>query len=211
MVRYNLFPVVTVVCAITLVLFSCQMATAQTTSMGVNIFGFPLDLVSPDAGAANIPGQGYTYNIGGYALPDFGATYGFQAQQSPLLGGSTGYIGPNLNGLDLGVAFGLTQASHDASDTAFSKDLAYEANLENTFIAFPGIGVGSLGVGFPTITDQKSDIKYMESVKFEFSTESNKFQVGGFGYPLGLGLGYSSAMVGIDPGQGIFNSSYFFG
>src|SRR5208337_614943 len=119
MVRYNLFPVVTIVCAITLVFFSCQMATAHTTSMGVNIFGFPLDLVSPDAGAANIPGQGYTYNTGGYALPNFGATYGFQAQQSPLLGGSTGYIGPDLNGLNLGVAFGLTQASHDASNTAY--------------------------------------------------------------------------------------------
>jgi len=47
-------------------------------------------------------------------------------------------------------------------------------------------------------------------VMFQFSTESNKFQVGGFGYPLGLGLGYSSAMVGTDPGPGILNSTYYF-
>jgi hypothetical protein len=167
--------------------------------------------VPPDAGAAVIPGQGYTYNNIGYMLPDFGTTYGFQAhEQSPLLGGTTGYFGPDLGGIDLGVSFGLTQASHDDSKTAFSKDLFYQADLDKTFIGFPGIGVGSLGVMFPTITNDKSSVKYMESVKFEFTTSSDKFQMAGFGYPLGLGLGYGAAKVASDPGAGIVNSSFLF-
>ncbi len=214
MVRYNLFPFVAVATAALVILtfLSCQGALADDSSGGMQLYGFPMDFVLPGNGAAAIPGQGYTYNGVGYTLPDFGTTYGFQAHEtSPLLGGSSGYFGPDLGGTDLGVAFGLTQGSSDSSDTAFSKDLYYESNLDNTFIGFPGIGVGSLGVNFPTITNQKSDVKYQESVKFEFSTESNKFQVGGFGYPLGLGLGYSSAMVGTDPNVGILNSKYFFG
>ena len=109
------------------------------------------------------------------------------------------------------MSFGLTQADHDASKTSFSKDLFYQADLDKTFIGYPGIGVGSLGVMFPTITNDKSSVKYMESVKFEFTTESDKFQMGGFGYPLGLGLGYSSAMVNTGPGfGGAYNSSYYF-
>ncbi len=211
MVRYNLFPVVTASALI--IIFGCQYALADAGLGGIDLYGFPMGIVPPEAGAAAIAGQGYTYNNIGYLLPDFGTTYGFEAHEtSPLLGGSTGYFGPDLSGLNLGISFGLTQADHDASKTAFSKDLYYQADLDKTFIGFPGIGVGSLGVMFPTITNDKSSVKYMESVKFEFSTESDKFQIGGFGYPLGLGLGYSSAMLNTGPGLGsIFNSSYYFG
>ncbi len=210
MVRYNLFPLVSA--AIIIAIFCCQSALAERTTGGIELFGFPMSIVPPDAGPAVIPGQGYTYNSPGYALPDFGTTYGFEVhEQSPLLGGNTGYFGPDISGMNLGVSYGLTQADHDASKTSFSKDLFYQADLDKTFIGFPGIGVGSLGVAFPTITNDKSSVKYMESVKFEFSTESTKFQMGGFGYPLGLGLGYTSAMMNTGPGVGgILNSSYYF-
>ncbi len=212
MVRYNLFPAVTASILI-MVIFGCQNALADTGLNGFNLYGFPMGIVPPDAGAAAIPGQGYTYNNIGYLLPDFGTTYGFEAHElSPLLGGSTGYFGPDLSGINLGpgISFGLTQADHDASKTAFSKDLFYQADLEETFIGFPGIGVGSLGVMFPTITNDKSSVKYMESVKFEFTTESDKFQMAGFGYPLGLGLGYSSAVMNTGPGLGILDSPFYF-
>ncbi len=210
MVRYNLFPVVTAA-VIIMTFLSCQNALADATFGGIDLYGFPMGIVPPDAGAATMPGQGYTYNNIGYLLPDFGTTYGFEAhEQSPLLGGNTGYFGPDLSGIDLGVSFGLTQADHDASKTAFSKDLFYQADLDKTFIGFPGIGVGSLGVMFPTISNDKSSVKYMESVKFEFTTESDKFQMAGFGYPLGLGLGYSSAKINSDPGLGILNSPFYF-
>jgi hypothetical protein len=207
MVRYNLFLLAAI---ILLAFFSCQNALAGSAFGGIDLYGFPVAIVPPDAGAAVEPGQGYTYNNIGYTLPDFSSTYGFRAfENSPVLTGTTGYFGPDLGGIDLGVSFGLTQADHDASKTAFSKDLYYQADLDQTFIAFPGIGVGSLGVMFPTISNDKSSVKYMESIKFEFTTESDKFQMAGFGYPLGLGLGYTSAMVGADPGLNILNSAFF--
>lgn len=208
MVRYNLFPFVTVI----LLYFSCQAALAADSGIGgIDMYGFPMGIVPPGAGAAAIAGQGYTYNNIGYSLPDLATTYGFTAfESSPILTGTTGYFGPDLGGIDLGVSFGLTQADHDASKTAFSKDLMYQADLENTFIAFPGVGVGSLGVLFPTISNEKSSIKYAESIRFEFTTESDKFQMAGFGYPLGLGLGYTAATVASSPGASLINSSYYF-
>lgn len=210
MVRYNLFPFVTAV-IIALIYLGSQHALADSGLGGIDIYGFPIGIVPNSAGAAAEPGQGYTYNNIGYTLPDFSSVYGFTAfQNSPILTGTTGYVGPDLGGIDLGVSFGLTQADHDASKTSFSKDLMYQADLDNTFIAFPGIGVGSLGVMFPAISNQKSTVKYAESIRFEFSTESNKFQIAGFGYPLGLGLGYTSATVASSPGASLVNSSYYF-
>jgi len=210
MVRYNLLPVIIITAAVLLlVLPGCRGARADDLSGGIQLYGFPMDIVLPGYGADTIPGQGYSYNNVGYTLPDFGTTFGFQAfEESPMLGGSSGYFGPDIGGQDLGVEFGLTQDNHDQSTTAYSENLLYMANLENTFIAFPGIGVGALGVSYPTITDQKSSVTYDENVQFQFSTESDEFQVGGFGYPLGLGLGYSSAIINSDPGMGILNSSY---
>ncbi len=210
MVRYDLFPLVTAAATI-LLLVCCTETLANSGLEGIDLYGFPMGIVPPTAGAAAVPGQGYTYNNIGYTLPDFGAIYGFTAfENSPVLTGTTGYVGPDLGGIDLGVSFGLTQADHDASKTAFSKDLMYQADLDKTFIAFPGIGVGSLGVMFPTITNDKSSVKYAESIKFEFTTESDKFQMAGFGYPLGLGLGYTSANVASSPGASLVNSSYYF-
>jgi hypothetical protein len=212
MVRYNLFAWVTVT-ALILLSTGCQHAAASSDygGLGMDIYGFPMDIVPTYAGAATEAGQGYTYNNIGYTLPDFASTYGFTAfENSPLLTGTTGYVGPDLGGIDLGVSFGLTQADHDASTTSFNKNLMYQADLDSTFIAFPGIGVGSLGVLFPTVRNDKSSVKYAESIQFEFSTESDKFQMAGFGYPLGLGLGYTSAMVGTNPSiSNLLNSSAF--
>jgi hypothetical protein len=209
MVRYNLFPMV--IAATLMLMITSHGASAGSGLEGIDLYGYPMSIVPVDAGAAAIPGQGYTYNNVGYSLPEFASTYGFSAfENSPILTGTTGYFGPDLGGIDLGVSFGLTQADHDSSTTSFSKDLFYQADLDNTFIAFPGIGVGSMGVMFPTITNDKSSVKYMESIKFEFTTESSKFQIAGFGYPLGLGLGYTSATVASSPGLGILNSPYYF-
>jgi hypothetical protein len=206
MVRYDLCAIV-IFCL--LALFCCPEALADTQFGDMNLFGFPMAIVAPDASAAGVSGQGFSYLSEGYTLPDLATTYGVESQEtSPVLGGTSNYFG--LNGGNLGVTFGVANGDHDSSDTSYSKALNYEASLENTFIGFPGYGVGSVGVSFPTISDQKSTVKYSESVSFEFSTESNKFQVGGFGFPLGLGLGYTAAQVGTDPGLGIFNNSYFF-
>lgn len=211
MVRYNLLPLV-MIAALSVLTFAGSRDALANTTWGLNMYGFPVDIVPAGSTSAEMAGQGYSYDLAGYALPDFGTTYGFEAHEvSPALGGISSYVGPELNGIDLGVAFGLTQANHDNSTTSFSKDLYYESSLDNTFIGFPGIGVGSLGVNFPTITNQKSDIKYMESVKFEFSTESDTFQVSGFGFPLGLGLGYTSAIAGMDSGLNILNLSFLNG
>lgn len=195
-----------------LALLGCQGASADTQFGNMNLYGFPMGIAEPYASAACIPGQGFSYYNEGYTLPDFGTTYGMESvDKSPILGGSLGYFGTGLNNLDLGVSFGVTNANHDASSTAYAKDLSYQSTLDQTFIGFPGLGVGSLGVGFPTISNQKSTVSYSESVKFEFSTESDTFQIGGFGYPLGLGLGYTTARVGTDPGLSLLNSSFYFG
>lgn len=209
MVRYDLCAIMVL---FMMALFCSGVAQAETHFGNMNLYGFPLGIASPDSGAAAIPGQGFTYYNEGYELPDFSTTYGLEThEQSPILGGSLGYFGPGWNNVNLGVSFGIQNVDHDASNTAFSKDLYYESSLDQTFIGFPGLGVGSLGVGFPTITNEKSTVKYAESVKFEFSTESDSFQIGGFGYPLGLGLGYSSARVGTDPGLGVLSMPYYFG
>jgi len=209
MVRHSLFPLT--LATILLMAICCRASSADSAVGGISLYGFPMSIMPPDVGAVAIPGQGYTYGNAGYALPSFATTYGFRAfESSPILNGNTGYFGPDLGGIDLGVSFGLTQADHDSATTSFSKDLFYQADLEQTFIGFPGIGVGSLGVAFPTIINNKSSVKYMESIKLEFTTESSKFQMAGFGYPLGLGLGYTSATVSSSPGSGILNSPYYF-
>jgi len=210
MVRYNLLPIIIMASAAIMLMFlSCHSALADDGSSGSQLYGFPMDIVLPQNSAIDIPGQGTSYNDVGYTLPDFGTTYGFEAfEESPILGGSSGYFGPDIGDQDLSTAFGMPVDNNVQSTTAFAQSLIYQANLDNTFIAFPGIGVGALGVSFPTISNQKSSVSYDENVQFQFSTDSNTLQVGGFGYPLGLGLGYSSAIVGTDPGAGVLNSTY---
>jgi hypothetical protein len=91
--------------------------------------------------------------------------------------------------------------------------MAYEADLDNAFIAFPGVGVGSLGYSSPTVSSNKASIKYAESIKFQLTTESDTMNLGGFYSPLGLGLGYSNVGVlgSTSMANGGLGMPYYFG
>ena len=169
-------------------------------------------------GAAGIPGESYTYSNNGLGLPDNVASrYGIIS--SSIESGAqptsvSGYVGPNLNGISLGVNFGYPTSSHDASTASFAKDMAYEADVDNAFIAFPGVGVGSLGLSSPTLASNKASVKYAESVKFQLTTDSDTLDFGGFGYPMGLGLGYSGVGVfggGTGMSSGALGTPSYFG
>lgn len=169
-------------------------------------------------GAAGIPGASYTYTNDGLGLPDNVASrYGVVSSSIQSGANPTslcGYVGPAMNGIQLGVNFGYPSASHDASTASYAKDMAYEANLDNGFIAFPGVGVGSLGISSPTVNSNKANVKYAESVKFQLTTDSDTLNFGGFGYPLGLGLGYGSVGVfggGTSMSNGGLGTPYYYG
>jgi hypothetical protein len=85
----------------------------------------------------------------------------------------------------MGVNFAYPTASHDASTVAYARDVAYEASLGDDSISFPEINVdlGSSWSSFPTIDSANSDIKYMESVKFQLSTESDTMPMTGYSFP----------------------------
>jgi hypothetical protein len=173
----------------------------------VNMYGYPMTMGPGGSGAPGVPGEAYTLNNPGIAgLSDVTSRYGVisanSVSQTPSY--SLGYFGPDSGGISLGVNFGWPTATHDAATTAYAKDLAYEADLDNAAIAFPGVGVGSLGVSFPTLNSNKAAIKYAESVRFELTTESDTMPLGGWFSPLGLGLGYGS--VGITGGLGLSGS-----
>lgn len=191
------------VCAILLAAAFVQPAGANSVA-NVNMYGYPLIMGPGGTSAPGVPGEAYTMsNAGIDGLSDVTSRYGIvsasSVSQTPDQC-SYGYFGPNWNGITLGVNFGWPTATHDAATTAYAKDLAYEASLDNSAIAFPGFGVGSLGVSFPSLTSNKADIRYMESVRFTLTTESDTMPLGGFGYPLGLGLGYLG--VGVNGGLG---------
>jgi len=192
-------------CAILLAAACVQPAGANSVA-NVNMYGYPLIMGLGGTGAPGVPGEAYTMsNAGIDGLSDVTSRYGIvsasSVSQTPDQC-SYGYFGPDWNGITLGVNFGWPTATHDAATTAYAKDLAYEACLDNSAIAFPGLGVGSLGVSFPSLTSNKADIKYVESVRFTLTTESDTMPLGGFGYPLGLGLGY----VGVGVNGGLGNS-----
>jgi hypothetical protein len=96
-----------------------------------------------------------------------------------------GYLGSGWDGVQMGVNFAYPTASHDASTVAYARDVAYEASLGDDSISFPEINVdlGSSWSSFPTIDSANSDIKYMESVKFQLSTESDTMPMTGYSFP----------------------------
>jgi hypothetical protein len=180
------------------------------------MYGFPMSIGLGGTGAPGVPGYGYTYNNLGVNAPgDVTTKYGmYMSEASPGYygpGSSGYYCGPQWNGVQLGVSFGFPSISHDAAMTTYAKDLAFEQNLDNTFIGFPGIGIGSAGISFPTITSNRSQLKFAESVRFSYATESDRVNYGG-GYtmPVGLGLGYTSAYVG-GTIPGAYGMPYYFG
>jgi hypothetical protein len=187
-----------------LLVMACIPAAGASSFAGVNMYGFPMIMGLGGGDAAGVPGEAYTMTSQGIdGLSDVTSRYGVISASSvsqPSTPVNYGYFGTGLDGISLGVNFGWPTATHDASTTAYAKDLAYEAQLDNSAIAFPGFGVGSLGVSFPSLTSNKADIKYAESVRFTLTTESDTMPLGGFGYPLGLGLGYLG--YGVNGGLG---------
>jgi hypothetical protein len=192
-----------------ILLFTLAIAMPADASSiaSVNMYGFPMSLGPGGTEAAGVPGEAYTMsNPGISGLSDITSRYGVisanAVSQTP--GSSYGYFGQDASGISLGVNFGWPSATHDAARTAYAKDVAYEADLDNAAIAFPGVGVGSLGVSFPSLTSNKAAVRYAESVRFELTTESDTMPLAGWFSPLGLGLGYGS--VGIDGGLGLSTS-----
>ncbi len=194
-------------CALLLVM-ACVMPAGASSVASVNMYGYPMTMGLGGSGDPGVPGGAYTMsNEGIDGLSDITSRYGVISASSvstPTTPSNYGYFGSDLSGIALGVNFGWPTATHDASTTAYAKDLAYEASLENSAIAFPGFGVGSLGVSFPSLTTDRADIKYAESVRFTLTTESDTMPISGFGYPLGLGLGYLG--VGVNGGLGTSGS-----
>lgn len=176
------------------VLLLAGIGTAEANSYaGLNLYGYPLTMGPGGSSGLGIPGESYTYVNNGLGLSDVTSRYGVintkvQSESQPL---QNGYFGPELNGIYLGVSYGFPQANHDAATTSYARDMVYEASLDNACIAFPGFGVGSLGLSTPSVNSNKANVRYAESVQFQLSTESDSMSLGGFGYPLGLGLGYS--------------------
>jgi hypothetical protein len=211
MVRYTL-------CLLALILSGmlCMQPAGATSIANVNMYGYPMVMGPGGTGAAGVPGEGYTMsNEGISGLSDITSRYGIisanSISETPTY--NYGYFGPDMSSISLGVNFGWPTATHDAATTAYAKDVAYEAALDNAAIAFPGLGVGSLGVSFPTLTSNKADIKYAESVRFELSTESDTMPLGGWFSPLGLGLGYSSVGIngGLGMSTGVLGTPLYFG
>jgi hypothetical protein len=190
-------------CVVLFALAVVQPAGASSIA-NVNMYGYPMIMGPGGTAAPGVPGEAYTMSNPGIAgLSDITSRYGIISASSVSQPSSYnyGYFGPDSGGISLGVNFGWPTATHDAATTAYAKDVAYEAALDNAAIAFPGVGVGSLGVSFPTLASNKADIKYAESVRFQLSTESDTMPLGGWFSPLGLGLGYGS--VGISGGLGL--------
>ena len=187
-------------CALLFALAWSAPAAANSLA-SVNMYGYPMIMGAGGTGQPGVPGEAYTFsNAGIDGLSGVTSRYGIISanaiSQTPATQSFYGYCGPDLNGISLDVGFGWPTATHDAATTAYAKDLAYEASLDNAAIAFPGIGVGSEGLRTPSIISNKADIKYAESVRFQLTTESDSLPLGGFGYPLGLGLGYLGFGVG---------------
>lgn len=216
MARYGLYIII-----IALWVTALTMPALATSMDGIdygnaNVYGFPMSFGLPGSGYG-VEGSGINYNYPGLSIPeetkvrygyfsgDYTPQYSVPQNYNTFGGDATGYFGNAANGMS--VSFGSPSMSHDASNTVFMKDLAYEADVDNSFIAFPGFGSGSLGLSFPTISSNKTSIKYAESIKFSVTTESDRMTFPSFSMPLGLGLGYSNAQIA---GTNPFNSGIFF-
>jgi hypothetical protein len=83
------------------------------------------------------------------------------------------------------MSFAYPTASHDASTVAYARNVAYQASMGDDAISFPEINVdlGSSWSSFPTIKSTNSDIKYLENVQFQLSTESDIMPITGSGFP----------------------------
>jgi hypothetical protein len=106
----------------------------------------------------------------------------------------TGYFGSGLNGVQLGVGFGYPVASHDASNLAFARSIAFESSSGNDAVAFPDLdaSLNSAWSSFPTISSTNADIKYMENTQLQLTTVSDTMPmpITGFNFPSGFFNGF---------------------
>lgn len=155
--------------AVFLLLAFTQPAGASSFA-NLNMFGFPAN-AGPDNSLSGL--SDVTSRDG--VLSASSASYSPSNQ-------FTGFFGSGLDGTQTGVNFAYPTASHDASTVAFARSVAYEANLGNDAISFPEINV-DMGSSFPTIVSDNSDVKYMENLQFQLSTESDTMPMAGFSFP----------------------------
>jgi hypothetical protein len=159
-------------CAILLLLTFTQPAGADSFAT-LNMFGFP---------ATMGPGNSLS------GLSDITSNKGVLSASSASCSPSnqfTGFFGSGLDGVQTGMNFAYPTASHDASTVAYASNVAYEAALGDDTVSFPDINVdmGSSWSSFPTINSANSDVKYLENVQFQLSTESDTMPISGFSFP----------------------------
>jgi hypothetical protein len=154
-------------------LFAFTQPAGANSFANLNVFGFPAGMGSGNS----FPGLS-DITSGNGAISASSASFSPSNQ-------FTGFFGSGSDGVQTGVNFAYPTASHDASTVAYASNKAYEAVLGNDAISFPDINVdlGSSLSSFPTINSENSDIKYMESVQFQLSTESDTMPMAGFSFP----------------------------
>lgn len=158
--------------AILLLLAFTQQAGANSFA-SLDMFGFPATMGS---GSSSSGVSDITSNNGALSATSVSSSPSNQFM---------GYFGSGWDGVQLGVSFAFPTASHDASTVAYARNVAFEAIQGDDAISFPDINVdlGSPLSSFPTINSANSDIKYMESVQFQLSTESDTMPMSGFSFP----------------------------
>lgn len=168
---YDLFKGAFIVaCTVLMLMASVQQATASSFA-GLNMFGYPVS----GGGLSGI--SDITSNSGVFSANS--ASYSPSNQFS-------GYFGSGVDGIQAGTIFTWPTATHDASTMAYSRNIAFESVLGDDAVSFPDIDVdlGSSWSSFPTIKSDNADIKYMESVQFTLSTESDTMPITtGFSFP----------------------------
>jgi hypothetical protein len=174
---YNLFELALFATCIFLLVLTIAPQAGADSFASLNMFGFP-------ATGNSLSGlSGLIMNND--MLSASSASYSPSNQFS-------GYFGSGLSGIQMGVNFAYPLASHDASTATYGRNVAWEATLGDDSISFPEINVdvGSSLTSFPTIKSSNADIKYMESVQFQLSTESDTMPIAGFSFPGFFGSGF---------------------
>jgi hypothetical protein len=167
---HNRFTYVFITASVVILLLAFTHPAGASSFANLNMFGFPAGV-----------GQGNSLSGLSEVTSSNGAISASSASYSPS-SQFTGFFGSGLEGVQMGVNFACPVASHDASTVAFARSVAYEAILGDDAISFPEINV-DLGSSFPTIESVNSDVKYMENVQFQLSTESDTMPMTGFSFP----------------------------
>jgi hypothetical protein len=170
--------VVSASCVFVMVLVTVSPAGASSFGC-LNVFGYPTTTGLTGLGSTNgsaIDGNTLSGLTSGYGYLSASTSSGTPTSQY------TGIYGTGSNGLWSGISFGYPTATHDASTVSYASSKAFEIASSDDAVSFPDISV-SLGSNFPTISSDDFDMKYMESVQFQLTTESDTMPVSGFVFP----------------------------